>query len=412
MKKQMAVIIGASHAAAQLSVSLRQEGWEGDIVMIGEEPYLPYHRPPLSKTFLSGDKSISDLLIRPAAFYEKNNIQFRQGRVISINRHQQVLKLADGSALTYDKLALCLGARARKIEFTGEDLKGAKLAGIYYVRNVADVEAIKERVANAKNAVIIGGGYIGLETAAALRKRGINVVVLERAERILQRVTAGELSEFYTRIHSEEGVTIHTNILVEAILGSTHVESVLCTDGQVFPADLVVIGVGVLPNVELAIDAGIIVDNGVVVDEYCRTNDPDIVAAGDCTNHFNAHYNRRIRLESVSNASEQGKIAAASICGMIRVHKNLPWFWSDQYDLKLQITGLSQGYDQLVIRGNKDIGRSFAAFYFQQGKLIAADCVNRPQEFMLSKKIIIDNILVNPEQLADESILVKDFLQG
>ena len=407
MKKQMAVIVGASHAAAQLSVSLRQQGWEGDIMMIGDEPHLPYHRPPLSKTFLSGDKSIHDLLIRPAAYYEKNNIQFRYGRVLSIDRQQQKLRLADGAELTYDKLALCLGARARKVELAGSELKG-----IYYVRHAADVEAMKDQLIKAKTAVIIGGGYIGLETAAALRKQGIAVVVLEMAERILQRVTAPELSAFYTRIHHEEGVTIHTGISITQIMGITQVAGVCCSNGITFPADLVVIGVGVNPNVELAQAAGIEVDNGIMIDEFCRTNDPNIVAAGDCTNHFNAHYKRRIRLESVPNASEQGKIAAASICGLNHKYISLPWFWSDQYDLKLQIAGLSQGYDQLVIRGNKDVGRSFAAFYFKNGQLIAADCVNRPQEFMLSKKMISEKIRLNLDQLIDESIPVKELLQG
>lgn len=407
MKKQIAVIIGASHAAAQLSVSLRQEGWEGDILMIGDEPHLPYHRPPLSKTFLSGDKTINDLLIRPATFYEKNNIQFRQGHVTAIDRKQQILTLADNTEIAYAKLALCLGARARKI-----DLVGSHLSNVYYVRNALDVEAMKDQVGKAKNAVIIGGGYIGLETASALRKQGINVVVLEMAERILQRVTAPELSEFYTRVHNEEGVAVHTNMSITRIVGSTQVESVLCANGISFPADIVVIGVGVNPNVELAEAAGITVENGIVIDQFCRTNDPNIVAAGDCTNHFNSHYNRRIRLESVPNASEQGKVAAASICGSSKEYKSLPWFWSDQYDLKLQIAGLSQGYDQLVIRGDKDIGRSFAAFYFQNGQLIAADCVNRPQEFMLSKKVIAEKLSINKDQLVNESIAVKEILQG
>ncbi len=405
MKKLTAVIIGASHAAAQLSMSLRQEGWTGDIVMIGDEPYLPYHRPPLSKTFLSGDKDADDLLIRPVAFYEKNEIQFRQGRVTVIDRARQTLVLNDGSEFAYDKLALCLGARVRRVE-----LPGSELHGVHYLRDIADVEGIKAQLGKAKHAVIIGGGYIGLETAAALRKQGMDVVVLEMAERILQRVTAPELSEFYMRVHTEEGVTIHTGISITSIVGSTHVESVSCANGLTFSADLVVIGVGVIPNVELAEAAGIAVDNGIVVDKYCRTNDPNIVAAGDCTNHFNAYYNRCIRLESVPNAGEQGKVAAASLCGLSKEHNSLPWFWSDQYDLKLQIAGLSHGYDQLIIRGDRCKGRSFAAFYFHNGQLIAADCVNRPQEFMISKKIIAGKIAIEPDRLADESTSVQAFL--
>ena len=406
MKKQKAVIVGASHAAAQLSVSLRQQGWQGDILMIGDEPHLPYHRPPLSKSFLSADQSIDDLLIRPAAFYEKNNIQFYHGRVLSINRQQQKLLLADGSEQPYDKLALCLGARARSIE-----LAGSQLSGIYSVRHAADVTAMKAQLRSAKNAVIIGGGYIGLETASALRQQGINVVVLEMAERILQRVTAPELSDFYSRVHAEEGVAIHTGISITEIIGTTQVEAVSCSNGMIFPADFVVLGVGVHPNTALAEDAGILINNGIVVDDHCRTNDPNIVAAGDCTNHFNTHYKRHIRLESVPNANEQAKVAAASICGLNRAYKSLPWFWSDQYDLKLQIAGLSQGYDQLVIRGDQHVGRSFAAFYFKNDQLIAADCVNRPQEFMLSKKVISEKIAIHITQLIDESVSIKDMLQ-
>lgn len=405
MTNKIAVIIGASHAAAQLSTSLRQEGWEGDILVIGDEAYLPYHRPPLSKTFLSGDKTIAELYIRPPAFYEKNNIVFKQGRVTAINRTQQTLTLSDGAELPYDKLALCLGARVRKAGLVGEEL-----TGVHYLRNIADVLAIKPYVAANKRAVIIGGGYIGLETAAALRKQGMDVVVLEMADRILQRVTAPELSAFYARIHGEEGVKIYTDISVSALCGDTHVEKVVCTNGAEFLADVVVIGVGVVPNVELAQAAGITVDNGILVDEFACTNDPNIVAAGDCANHFNAIYNRRLRLESVPNASEQAKAAAATLCGLQKPYHSLPWFWSDQYDLKLQIAGLSQGYDQVIIRGDKDNSRSFAAFYLQAGRLIAADCINRPQEFMLSKKIIAENIAIAPSRLADESIAVKMLL--
>jgi len=399
------IIVGASHAAAQLATSLRQEGWEGDILMIGDEPYLPYHRPPLSKTFLAGDKTAEELAIRPADFYVKKNIGLLQGRVSKINKDQQIVTLSDGQEMSYDKLALCMGSRVRKIALPGSDL-----AGVHYLRDIADVEGIKSGVKKDNNAVIIGGGYIGLEAAASLRKQGMNVVVLEAAERILQRVTAPELSGFYTRIHSEEGVSLHTGISVLSIDGGTHAEKVRCAKGIEFTADLVIIGVGILPNVELAEEAGIKVDNGIVVDEYCCTNDPNIFAAGDCANHFNKIYNRRIRLESVPNANDQGKSAAASICGNSKEYKSLPWFWSDQYDLKLQIAGLSQGYDQVVIRGDKLAGRSFAAFYLKEGQLIAADCVNRPQEFMLSKKIITEKIDVSADRLADESIAVKEML--
>lgn len=402
MQKMKAVIIGASHAAAQLSVSLRQEGWEGDIVMIGDEPHLPYHRPPLSKTFLSGDKRIEDLLIRPATFYEKQQIQFLHGHVVSINRERKVLDIADGSQISYDKLALYTGARVRKL-----NIEGSEVQGIYYVRNAADIAAIQQHIQSVKHAVMIGGGYIGLETAASLRKQGIQVSLLETAPRILQRVTAPELSDFYTRIHQEQGVSIYNNITIERFIGATQVEGILCTDGKTIPADLVIVGIGVQPNSELVQAAGIDVDNGIVIDAYGRTNDPDIVAAGDCTSHFNHHYQRQIRLESVPNANEQAKVAAATLCGKFKPYDTLPWFWSDQYDIKLQIAGLNHGYDQLVIRGDLQNSKSFVAFYFKNKQLIAADCINRPLEFMISKRIINDNIQIDPAHFADESIDLK-----
>ena len=402
MQKLKAVIIGASHAAAQLSVSLRQEGWKGEIVMIGDEPHLPYHRPPLSKTFLSGDKSIQDLLIRPAEFYAKQQIDFLHGPVVAIDRERKMLTLADGSQMSYAKLAICTGARVRKLEIDGGELKG-----VHYVRNAADITAIQEQIKSAKHAVMIGGGYIGLETAASLRKLGIQVSLLETSSRILQRVTAPELSEFYTRLHQAHGVKIYNHITVERILGTIQVEGVLCADGTMIPADFVIVGIGVQPNIELAQIAGIDVENGIVIDSYGQTNDLNIVAAGDCTSHFNSHYQRQLRLESVPNANELAKIAAATLCGKFKAYNAIPWFWSNQYDIKLQIVGLNHGYDQLVIRGDIQGGNSFAAFYFKEKKLIAADCINCPLEFMISKKIITDNIQINPLYFADDSIDLK-----
>ncbi|GAA5317161.1 MAG: FAD-dependent oxidoreductase [Candidatus Pelagadaptatus aseana] len=400
------IVIGASHAAAQLVTSLRQEGWQGDIKVIGDEPYLPYHRPPLSKDFLSGNKQADELLIRKAPIYEKNDIHFKLNqRVESIDRAHKTVTLSNGEVLVYDKLALCTGSRVRTVSLPGVELKG-----IHYLRNVQDIEAIQQHLVPGKKAVIVGGGYIGLETAASLKKQGMDVTVLEMAPRVLARVTAPELSEFYTRIHSEEGVNIKTGIAVSAFEGNQQVEKVVCADGSSFAADLVVIGVGIVPNVELAEAAGLQVNNGIVVDEYARTNDPDIVAAGDVTNHPNAIYNIRLRLESVPNATDQAKSAAASLCGKEKLYSSLPWFWSDQFDLKLQIAGLSQGYDQVILRGDKDKGRSFAAFYLKEGKLISADCVNRPQEFMFSKRLITEGKDVNVQQLADETVAMKDLL--
>jgi len=403
------IVIGASHAAAQLAPSLRQQGWDGRIIVIGDEEYIPYHRPPLSKTLLSGEKDIDGILIRPQAAYEKSDIEFMLGlRVDSIDRERKTVSLNNGEVLDYNKLALCTGSRVRKVS-----LPGADLPGVNYLRNISDVARIKESIGEDKSVVIVGGGYIGLETASVLTKLCKKVTVLEMEPRILARVTAPDLSQFYNRVHTEEGVDIRTGVAVSGFDGEDRVSRVVCSDGSAYEADLVVVGVGVIPNTELAEAAGLEVENGVVVDEFCRTRDPHIVAAGDCTSHPNALYKRQLRLESVPNASEQGTIAAASICGVTdKSYKSLPWFWSDQYDLKLQIAGLSQGYDQVVIRGDRVTGRSFVAFYLKEGKLISADCVNRPQEFMVSKRLIAEGIPVDILHLADEGISPKALLSG
>ncbi|GIX30559.1 MAG: putative ferredoxin reductase [Porticoccaceae bacterium] len=406
MAKERCIIVGASHAAAQLAPTLRQHGYEGSIAVIGDEYFLPYHRPPLSKDFLAGKKSIDDILIRPPAVYQKNNIRFVLGLTVTgIDRANKHLLLDDGEQIPYDKLVLTVGARVRRLEVPGVDKKG-----IFYLRTLADVQQIKAYAGKARHAVIVGGGYIGLETAASLRKLGMEVVVLEALPRVLARVTAPEVSAFYTRVHAEEGVRIVTDAQVAEFLGDGEVREVALADGRTFPADLVIIGIGIIPNTEMAAEAGLEVDNGIVVDEFARTSDPDILAAGDCTCHFNPIYGRRVRLESVQNAVDQATIAALTLCGQPRPYRALPWFWSDQYDLKLQIAGLSQGYDQVVIRGDIERGRSFAAFYLKEGKLLAVDAVNRPQEFMLGKRLIAEGVEVDPSLLRQENFALKGLL--
>ncbi|MCH7505681.1 MAG: FAD-dependent oxidoreductase [Proteobacteria bacterium] len=402
---QTCIIIGASHAAAQLVLSLRQEGWTGKITVIGDEASLPYQHPPLSKTFLRGDKAANEIFIRPQAFYEKHNIDFiLETRVESIHPASKSIILSSGEILKYDKLALCTGSRVRQLT-----LPGVELNGVHYLRTLRDGEGIKSDMTSAKEAVIVGGGYIGLETAASLKTLGIEVTVVEMASRVLARVTAPVMAEFYTRMHQEEGVVIKTGVTVSTFEGKGKIERVICTDGSHLNTDLVVIGVGIIPNVELAEVAGLDVDNGILVDEFARTNDPDIVAAGDCTNHPNALYGQHLRLESVPNALEQPKSAAASICGKEKAYNALPWFWSDQYDLKLKIAGLSQGHDQVVIRGDKNNSRSFVAFYLKSGKLIAADCVNRPREFLVCKRLIASGSAIDVARLKDENTSPEDF---
>ena len=407
MKGQRCVILGASHAAAQLVPSLRQSGWQGQILVVGDEAFLPYHRPPLSKAFLAGEQGRDEILIRHQAAYDKAEVDFMLGvRAEAIDRQNKQIQLDNGDSLSYDKLALTLGSRVRKVELPGVDLPG-----VHYLRDIQDVEQIQAFVASGKKAVIVGGGYIGLETAAVLNKLGMQVTVLEMMPRILQRVTAPEVSSFYHRVHQEEGVSVVTETAVSAIEGDESVKAVVCQDGSRYDADLVIIGVGIVPNVELAEAAGLEVNNGIVVDQHACTSDPDIVAAGDCTWYYNAIYNRHIRLESVQNATDQARVAAATICGELKDYNTLPWFWSDQYDLKLQIAGLSQDYDELVIRGDIEASRNFAAFYLKQGRVIAVDAVNKPQEFMMGKRLITGKVLIDKRALADENRHLKELIQ-
>jgi 3-phenylpropionate/trans-cinnamate dioxygenase ferredoxin reductase component len=400
VSEEHCVIIGGSHAAAQLGASLRQAGWEGATSIVGEEALPPYHRPPLSKAYLAGEKHSDELLIRPVSFYEKNDIDLVLGnRVTAIDRDAKQITLHDGGHIPYTKLALTTGAHVRKLTLPGHELEG-----VFYLRDLRDVDSMRTFVGAGKSAVIIGGGYIGLETAASLRKLGMEVTVLEALPRVLQRVTAPEVSTFYSRVHAEEGVNIITEAAVEGLIGTGSVDAVQMADGSKIKADMVVIGVGVLPATELAEAAGLTVDNGIVVDQYARTSDHDIVAAGDCTSHHNPIYDRTLRLESVQNATDQARTAANTLCGKLESYDSLPWFWSDQYDLKLQIAGLSQGFDQVVIRGDSESGRSFAAFYFQQGRLIAVDAINSPKEFMSTKRALATGKSATAEQLADESV--------
>jgi len=389
-----------------MALSLRQGGWDGRILLVGDEPCNPYQRPPLSKGILSGAKTIEQIPIRPESVLQSAGIELVLGRhVESINRDSRSITLDDGSALDYDKLALTLGAYPATIPLSGMDKHG-----ICYLRNLSDIEQIRPHIGHGKRAVIVGGGYIGLEAGSILRQIGMQVSVLEALPRVLQRVTAPVVSTFYQRLHDEEGLRIVTSSLVTSIEGDKHVERVFCADGSEFDAGLVIIAVGVLPNTELAARAGLDVEDGILVDEFARTSDPDILAAGDCTRHYNPIYRRRVRLESVQNATDQARTAAATLNGKPEPYHALPWFWSDQYDVKLQIAGLSQGYDNIVIRGNPDAERSFSVFYFKGDQLLAVDAINRPGEFMAGKKLLLRGASVDKVQLQDESIPIKELL--
>ena len=398
------IIAGASHAASMLAPTLRQQGWQGRIIVVGAEASIPYHRPPLSKDYLAGEKTLDEIHIRPAKVYEKSEVEFiLDTSVESIDRDSRTVRLSNDETLPYDKLALTVGSKVRKV-----NLPGADLDGVFYLRDLRDVQRITPYINPGANAVIVGGGYIGLETAAVLNKKGMTVTVLEMMERVLQRVTAPVVSEFFTRIHGEEGVRIRCGVGVSGFKGNGRVAKVLCSDGSEFAADLVIIGVGILPNTELAQAAGLEVDNGIVVNDRAQTSDPDIFAAGDCTNHHNPIYDRRIRLESVQNATDQSRVAAGAACGKEVSYNAVPWFWSEQYDLMLQIAGLSQGYDEIITRGDPGNGRSFAAFYLREGKVIAVDAINKPPEFMFSKKLIPMQKAVDKKRLADAGTPIKE----
>jgi 3-phenylpropionate/trans-cinnamate dioxygenase ferredoxin reductase subunit len=396
------VIAGAGHAAGQLVASLKQQKFAGQIVLVGDEPYLPYQRPPLSKKYLSGDLPAERLYVKPASFYDDPQVELRlETRINEIDRNRKTLKTNNGD-IAYDKLILALGSRVRRL-----DIEGADLDGVHYLRNIADVDGIRAELQHKKNAVIVGAGYIGLEVAAVIRQLGLDVTVVEMADRVMSRVVSPEISDFYQIEHTTQGVKLRLSTGITAFRGDGHIDAVETADGELIPADFVVIGVGIVPNTELATHADIIVADGIVVNDQCQTNDPDIYAVGDCTSHPNSIYGRQLRLESVHNAVEQAKTAASNICGKETHYSQVPWFWSDQYDLKLQIAGLSTGYDDVVIRGNP-ADRSFACLYLKDGKLIAADAVNSPKEFVQSKALIAAHIVVDRDKLADTEVQLKE----
>ena len=399
------VIIGGGQAAAQASASLRQWGYEGSLTLIGEETALPYQRPPLSKAYLKGEMSEDRLYFKPHNWYEDQSITTHLGVIATvIDRSQRTVALSDGGAVPYDALIIATGSRPRPLPIPGADL-----TGVHDLRSLADVDRLRPEMVEGRRIAIIGAGYIGLETAAVARQQGLDVTVLEMADRVLARVTSPLMSAFYEALHGSHGVKIRTSARVTTIKpGKTGAAAaVRLDDGADIPADIVLAGIGILPNQELAAEAGLACKDGILVDRDGRTNDPRIFAAGDCARRPLVHYGRVGRLESVHNAIEQGKLAAAAIVGRDRPPEDTPWFWSDQYDVKLQIAGLSQGHDQVVVRGEPD-SRAFAAFYLSEGTLIAVDAVNAGPEFLASKKLIQMRARLAPQVLSDMSVSMKE----
>lgn len=398
------VIVGAGQAAGQAAASLRQEKYEGSITIIGEEKQPPYQRPPLSKAYLSGELGMERVLVRPDKFYNDQNITLVTGtRVTEIRRPDKKVVTDGGDEYAYDKLLLATGSRPRILNIDGSDLKG-----IHYLRTIDDVDSIRGEMQNAQRICIIGGGYIGLEVAAVANQAGLEVTVLEMEDRILQRVTTPAMSEFYHNLHEGRGVNIMVNTACRGFEGDEkgNVSAVVCGEATI-DAELVIVGIGIVPNVELAEAAGLACDNGIVVDDHCRTADPDIYAAGDCTNHPNPILGRRLRLESVPNALEQARVACSNMLGGDKTYASVPWFWSDQYELKLQMVGYSSDGDESVVRGDKSANQ-FAVFYLKNGKVIAVDAVNSPREFMVCKQLY--GKAADPGILADTGIELKSLL--
>lgn len=392
------VIAGAGHAGGSVAALLRQYGFQGPITLVGEEPVAPYQRPPLSKAWLKGEADAESLLLRPTSWYVEARVELRLGtRVESIDAANATVGLSDGTRLAYDQLVLALGAEARRL-----DIPGADLDNVGVLRSAADAEWLKTRLGPGRRIAVIGGGYVGLEAAASARALGADVIVLEREDRLLARVAAPVLSTFYLTRHQSEGVAF----LFGAQVHSFEAGGVRLSDGRLIDADTVLVGVGARPNDRLAREAGLACGDGVIVDETARTSDPDIFAVGDMTFRPVSLFARCLRLESVPSALEQAKQAAAAICGTAPPPPEVPWFWSDQYDLKLQIAGLPLDCDQLVVRGDPATG-AFALFHLAAGVIRAVEAVNAPAEFMAGRQFIARGIRIDPDRLADLTIPMK-----
>ena len=406
MRHYDVVIVGAGHGGAQVAIMLRTQRFEGSIAIVGDEPELPYERPPLSKEYFAGEKEFERIQLRPAKYWDEREVTMLLGkRVVSVDPAAHSVTTDGGETIGYGKLVWATGGTPRMLPIPGGDLPG-----VQGVRTRADADAMKAASETAGQIVVIGGGYIGLEAAAVLRKAGKKVVLLEALDRVLARVAGTELSRFYEREHREHGVDLRLGVAVEAIEGETHVTGVRLADGEVIPADLVIVGIGIVPSVGPLIAAGAEGGNGVLVDRLCKTSLPDIYAIGDCAAHENDFAEGIvIRLESVQNANDQANVVAKGIVGDEAHYHAIPWFWSNQYDLKLQTAGLSTGHDRAVLRGDPAT-RSFSVVYLKAGKVIAIDCVNATKDYVQGRMIVTAGLVATPEQLADAETPLKGLL--
>ncbi len=403
------VIVGTGHGGAQAAIALRQQGHEGSILMVGRDSEPPYERPPLSKEYLAGEKPFERILIRPPQFWDDKNIALRLGEAVAeVDWHAHEIVLSRGERIGYRKLIWAGGGDPRRLSCPGATLKG-----VHAVRDRRDVDAIMSALDNgAKTAVVIGGGYIGLEAAAVLRKLDCEVTLIENLSRVLARVAGPELSRFYEEEHRSHGVDLRLDTSVEAILGEDgHVSGVRTEGGETINCDLVIVGIGIVPAVAPLIAAGAAGSNGVDVDVYCRTTLNDIFAIGDCAAHVSEFADQAvIRLESVQNANDMANTVARAIMGDKQPYRALPWFWSNQYDLKLQTAGLSLGYDQTVLRGDP-AGRKFSVVYLRDGRPIAFDCVNSVKDYVQGRKLLESGAgPIDPDLLADTAVPLKEMV--
>jgi 3-phenylpropionate/trans-cinnamate dioxygenase ferredoxin reductase subunit len=403
------VIVGAGHAGAQAAIMLRQLKFEGSIALVGDEPELPYERPPLSKEYLAGEKPFERILLRPETYWQERNIEMMLShRVVKVDPDAHQIQFESAKPLSYGKLIWATGGAPRKLVSQGHDL-----AGVHYVRTKADVLQIMAELNSVQNVVVIGGGYIGLEAAAVMTKLDKKVVLLEVLDRVLARVAGEELSRFYEQEHRAHGVDLRTNVAFDALTGQDgRVTGVRLVSGDIFPADMVIAGIGILPAVQPLLEAGAKGGNGVEVDDYCQTSLPDIYAIGDCAAHHNAFADgAMIRLESVQNANDQASTVARAITGDPQPYRSTPWFWSTQYDLKLQTVGLATGYDQTILRGSP-AQHSFSVIYLKEGRVIALDCVNAVRDYSHGRRLVETRARPDISALADTAQPLKGFLDS
>ena len=399
------VVIGAGQSAIQCITSLKKEGYEGSITLVGEEEHLPYQRPPLSKGFLDDSINKERLYFKKLDFFTENKIQLKLGiSATSVDIENNLVNLSDEEKLHFDKLVFATGSRVRLLDFPGNDLDN-----IHYLRGLDDAKNIKKGLEKSKHLVVIGAGYIGLEVAAIASEKGVKVSIVEMADRVMSRTVDPQISDYYLNLHQNNGVKFKFNTSLEEIKGQGQVESVVCSDGTSINADMVIIGAGVIPNTEIAQNSGVSCENGILVDEFGRTNFKNVFACGDCTSHPNKLLNMQLRLESVHNAMEQSKAVAMSVSDKPAEYSQIPWFWSDQYDHKLQIVGISGSHDTVTMRGSTDASK-FMLFYTRGEELVAVDAVNNPKDFLICRKLVANKVKIKTDMISDLNLNLNDLI--